>query len=104
VAIARALAQEPDAILADEPTASLDPVRAASILELLGRINRERGITVVANIHSVEYARAHASRIIGLRDGRIAFDGGPHALTTDAVAAIYGEESEAEDMEGEKSL
>ena len=92
VAIARALAQEPDAILADEPTASLDPVRAASILELLAQINRERGITIVANLHSVEYARAHASRIVGLCDGRIVFDGAPQQVTDEVVAAIYGEE------------
>lgn len=91
VAIARALAQEPEAILADEPTASLDPVLAESVLSLLLQINRERGITVVANLHSIELARRYAERIVGLRDGRIVFDGTPDELTETEVERIYRE-------------
>src|SRR5690606_33541295 len=66
VAIARALMQEPETILGDEPVSNLDPATSASVLALLRRINREDGITLILNLHSVELAKAHADRIIGL--------------------------------------
>ena len=91
VAIARALAQSPSVILADEPTASLDPQLTGSIMDLLRRINAERGITLVVSQHQLETARAYAGRLVGLRHGRVMFDGPPAAVTADAVHAIYGE-------------
>ena len=89
VAIARALAQEPEAILADEPTASLDPVLAESILSLLQEINQERNITIIANLHSVELSRRYAGRIIGLRTGQVVFDGSPTEITEETIRTIY---------------
>jgi phosphonate transport system ATP-binding protein len=90
VAIARALAQEPTVILADEPVASLDPANAKRVLEALTQINREDGITVICNIHDLNAARATFERIIGMRSGRIVFDGPPSALDQAATDAIYG--------------
>lgn len=89
VGIARALAQEPTLILADEPVASLDPVTSVEIMSLLKEICQEQGITVVANLHQLEYARNYADRIIGLNQGQIVFDGSPAELTPQAEAAIY---------------
>ena len=89
VAIARALAQEPKVILADEPTASLDPMLTESIMGILQRINRERGLTLVVSQHMLETALSYGTRIIGLRQGRVAFDGPPDAITPEVVQAIY---------------
>jgi phosphonate transport system ATP-binding protein len=91
VAIARALAQAPAVILADEPTASLDPALTADIMGILSSINLERGLTLVVSQHQLETALAYASRIVGFREGRIAFDGAPAAVTPAVVSAIYGE-------------
>ena len=91
VAIARALAQSPDVILADEPTASLDPALTASIMDVLRRINAEQGITLVVSEHRLETALAHATRVVGLRRGRVCFDGPPSAVTPAAADAIYGD-------------
>ena len=91
VAIARALAQEPSVILADEPTASLDPALTGSIMDILRRINVERGLTLVVSQHQLETALAYASRIVGLRRGRVCFDGAPAQVTPAVVAAIYGD-------------
>jgi phosphonate transport system ATP-binding protein len=93
VAIARALAQAPAVILADEPTASLDPQLTGSIMDLLKRINEEHGITLVVSQHQLETALAYASRIVGLRRGRTIFDGAPGSVTPDVVKAIYGDAS-----------
>ncbi len=89
VAIARALSQNPQAILADEPTASLDPMLAESILSLLQNINRERGITIIANLHSIDLAKRYGSRIVGLRAGKAVFDGPPDQLTDEEIGRIY---------------
>ena len=89
VAIARALAQEPKVILADEPTASLDPMLTESIMGILQRINRERGLTLVVSQHMLETALAYGTRIVGLRRGRVVFDGPPEAITPDLVQGIY---------------
>ena len=91
VAIARALAQSPDVILADEPTASLDPQLTGSIMDALRRINEEHGITLVVSQHQLETALAYARRIVGMRRGRVIFDGPPGDVTPDVVQAIYGE-------------
>jgi phosphonate transport system ATP-binding protein len=90
VGIARALAQAPAVILADEPTASLDPALTAEIMDILRSINTERGLTLVVSQHQLETALAYASRIVGFRQGRIAFDGPPTAVTPQVVEAIYG--------------
>lgn len=89
VAFARALAQEPKVILADEPTASLDPRLTESIMGILQRINRERGLTLIVSQHMLETALSYGTRIVGLRRGRVAFDGPPGAITPDVVQAIY---------------
>jgi len=91
VAIARALAQQPSVILADEPTASLDPALTGSIMDILRRINVERGLTLVVSQHQLETALAYATRIVGLRRGRVCFDGAPAGVTPAVVEAIYGE-------------
>jgi phosphonate transport system ATP-binding protein len=89
VAIARALAQEPAVILADEPTASLDPALTTEIMDILRRINVERGLTLVVSQHQLDTALAYATRVVGLRRGRVGFDGPPSAVTPAAVEAIY---------------
>jgi phosphonate transport system ATP-binding protein len=96
VAIARALVQEPRLLLADEPIASLDPRSAARVMEILRAINRADGITVVCNLHTLDTARSYCDRLIGLRMGRIVFDGSPNALDRDVVRDIYGVEGEEE--------
>jgi phosphonate transport system ATP-binding protein len=89
VAIARALAQEPAVILADEPTASLDPGLTGVIMGLLRRINRERGLTVVVSQHQLEAALEYGTRIVGFRAGHVVFDGPPGAVTPAVAAGIY---------------
>jgi phosphonate transport system ATP-binding protein len=91
VAIARALAQAPSVILADEPTASLDPALTGSIMDLLKRINVQRGLTLVVSQHQLETALAYATRVVGFRRGRVVFDGPPTALTPTLAATIYAE-------------
>lgn len=90
VGIARALAQRPKLILADEPVASLDPSTAMKVLSLLYSICGQERITAIVSLHQVELAREFADRIIGISRGRIVFDGGPEELTPAALAAIYG--------------
>jgi phosphonate transport system ATP-binding protein len=90
VAIARALAQSPAVILADEPTASLDPALTDSIMGALRRINAERGLTLVVSQHQLATALEYATRIVGFRAGRVVFDGRPSDVTPPVVATIYG--------------
>ncbi len=94
VALARTLMQDPGIILADEPVSSLDPVSARMVLETLGRMNREKGTTVVVNMHHTSLALEYAERIIGIRKGRIIYDGKACDLTEDMLRLIYGGESE----------
>jgi phosphonate transport system ATP-binding protein len=93
VAIARALVQEPALILADEPIASLDPRNTRLVMDALARINREYGITVICNLHSLDLARAYCDRLIGMSAGRVVFDGVPAALTENVARDLYGLEA-----------
>ena len=90
VGIARAMAQQPQMVLADEPVASLDPATAERVLADLHRICREDGITAVVSLHQVELARRFADRVVGLSAGRVVFDGPAAALTGPTAARIYG--------------
>jgi phosphonate transport system ATP-binding protein len=90
VAIARALMQDPRIILADEPIASLDPMNAQLVMETLKKINVEDGRMIITNLHTLDTARRYCDRVIGLRDGRVVFDGPAHQLTTEAAREIYG--------------
>jgi phosphonate transport system ATP-binding protein len=92
VGIARALMQEPDLLLADEPTSSLDPKTSVEIMELIARRASASGIPALVNIHNVELARRYADRIIGMSKGSIVFDGPPQALDDSHLLAIYGGE------------
>ncbi|MFN4059022.1 MAG: phosphonate ABC transporter ATP-binding protein [Roseinatronobacter sp.] len=92
VGIARALAQDPELLLIDEPTASLDPKTSRQIMRLIVEICRERGLPAIINIHDVVLAQQFTDRIIGLQAGRVVFDGPPAALTEDALTRIYGAE------------
>jgi len=92
VGIARALMQEPDLVLADEPTSSLDPKTSVDIMELIARRAGERDIPVIINIHNVELARRFADRIVGMSKGEIVFDGPPRALEEKHLLQIYGGE------------
>ena len=95
VAIARALAQRPKLILADEPVASLDPKIARQVLDYLKDVSQRLGISVVCNLHQIDFAREYAERIIGLSQGRLIFDGPPSALTDDILNQIYGSRMES---------
>jgi phosphonate transport system ATP-binding protein len=92
VGIARALMQEPDLVLADEPTSSLDPKTSVEIMELIARRAGERDIPVIVNIHNVALAQRFADRIVGMSKGEIVFDGPPRALEEQHLLAIYGGE------------
>jgi len=92
VGISRALMQQPDLLLVDEPTASLDPKTSRQIMRILVELAHERGTPALVNIHDVGLAQSFADRIIGLRGGEIVFDGPPGRLTAEALTAIYGEE------------
>lgn len=94
VGIARALMQEPHLMLADEPVASLDPVLAHSILQYLELLNRQDGITVLCSLHFLDLVHRYASRVIGLKDGEVVFDGLPSELTRERFKEVYGEEAE----------
>jgi phosphonate transport system ATP-binding protein len=91
VAIAKVLAQQPQVILADEPVASLDVMNGALVLETLRRVASETGLTVIATLHHVEYARRYADRVLGLRTGELVFDGSPHALTDAILRSLFSE-------------
>ncbi|MFT8245238.1 phosphonate ABC transporter ATP-binding protein [Roseomonas sp. BN140053] len=94
VAIARALVQEPELILADEPVASLDPRNTRIVMDALARINRDYGITVLCNLHSLDLARQYCDRVVGLAAGRLVFDGTPAELGEAEARRLYGLEAE----------
>lgn len=92
VGIARALAQEPDLLLIDEPTAALDPKTSRQIMRLIREICEERRLPAIINIHDVVLAQQFVERIVGLRAGQIVFDGPAEALDDAVLTRIYGEE------------
>ncbi len=100
VGIARALAQEPSIILADEPVASLDPPTSHAVMRYLQQINRELGITTIVNLHFLDLATAYADRIVGLRDGELVFDGPGSEADEHVFRDIYGRSLTAEDVLG----
>lgn len=92
VGIGRALMQEPELLLADEPTSSLDPKTSVEIMETMAAMARQRHIPVIVNMHDVSLAKRFADRMIGMTDGRIVFDGKPDDLSSDELSIIYGGE------------
>ena len=92
VGIARALMQDPDLLLVDEPTASLDPKTSRQIMRLISELCRERKLTAVINIHDVPLAKMFAERVIGLKAGAVVFDGPSEQLAGEVLTRIYGEE------------
>lgn len=90
VALARSLAQKPKVILADEPVASLDPITTVQVMNDFAKVNRDFGITIVANMHHVDLALKYAKRIIGIRDGVVVFDGPATDINDDTLVQIYG--------------
>jgi phosphonate transport system ATP-binding protein len=101
VAICRALVQEPDIVLADEPVASLDPRSARIVMDSLQRINRHLGLTVLCNLHSLDLARSYCDRLVGIAAGRIVFDGLPAELTDAVARELYG--LEADEVIGQRA-
>ncbi len=93
VGIARALMQEPELMLADEPVASLDPATSHSVMKYLEQLNKEDGITILCSLHFLSLARTYADRIIALKDGRVEFDGLPEEIDDRRFKAIYGEDA-----------
>jgi len=92
VGICRALIQNPELLLVDEPTASLDPKTSRQIMRLIKELCAERKLSAIINIHDVMLAQMFAERIVGLRLGEIVYDGPPGDLSAEALTAIYGEE------------
>jgi phosphonate transport system ATP-binding protein len=99
-AIARALVQGAEIILADEPVASLDPVAARRVMELLCDLNRKDAISVVVSLHQVDYALRYCSRVVALKAGKIVYDGPSHGLDHARLVDIYGPEIEEVFWEG----
>lgn len=93
VGIARALMQQPELMLADEPVASLDPATSHSVMKYLELLNKEDGITVLCSLHFLSLARAYSDRVIALKDGKIEFDGPPKEIDEQRFKDIYGEEA-----------
>ena len=92
VGICRALIQNPDLLLVDEPTASLDPKTSRQIMRLINELCAERGLTAIINIHDVLLAQMFSQRIVGLALGKVVYDGNPDGLTPEVLTQIYGEE------------
>ncbi len=93
VGIARALMQEPELMLADEPVASLDPATSHSVMKYLEEINKKDGITVICSLHFLSLARRYGTRVIALKGGKVAFDGKPAAIDEAKFREIYGEDA-----------
>jgi phosphonate transport system ATP-binding protein len=94
VGIARALMQEPELILADEPVASLDPALAHSIMRHLQQINQEDGITVLCSLHFLDLVQQYGTRAIALNEGKLVYDGLPQDINDERFVEIYGQEAE----------
>ncbi len=89
VAIARALAQEAEILLADEPIAALDPKSAVQVMDILWRINEKYQVTIVSNLHHIDFAKSYCNRIVGVADQNIVFDGTAQQLTKETLERIY---------------
>lgn len=100
VALARTVAQEPTVILADEPVASLDPITAKQVMDDFKRINKMENISIIANMHHVDLALQYADRVIGIRDGRIVFDGPVDKVNDEILTHVYGRALTDEDFKG----
>jgi phosphonate transport system ATP-binding protein len=100
VSIARALAQEAKIILADEPVASLDPLTTKQVMDDLKRINQELGITTIVNLHFLDLAREYGTRIIGMRAGKVVFDGPVSEATDEVFNQIYGRKISKDELLG----
>lgn len=98
VGIARALAQEPGVLLADEPVASLDPVTSHTVMRDLSRINRDLGITTIINLHFLDLARSYGKRLVGLRDGELVYDGDIADVDEATFRGIYGRSVTPDDL------
>jgi phosphonate transport system ATP-binding protein len=98
VGIARALAQQPNILLADEPVASLDPVTSHTVMRDLRRINKELGITTIINLHFLDLARSYGQRLIGLRDGQKVYDGHIKDVDDETFRGIYGRAVTPDDL------
>lgn len=94
VGIARALMQDPQMILADEPVASLDPVLAHSIMRYLEQINKEDGVTILCSLHFLDLVHRYADRVIALNNGNLVFEGLPQEIDDQKFKEIYGREAE----------
>ncbi len=98
VAIARALCQEPEIILADEPVSSLDPKLMKEIMDLLTEICKSKNLTLITSLHFLDFAKKYATRIIGIKEGSIIFDGEPENLTEKDIVDIYGKTKDCFDL------
>jgi phosphonate transport system ATP-binding protein len=94
VGVARAMMQDPEIMLADEPVASLDPVLAHSIMQYLELINQEDGVMVLCSLHFLDLVHQYADRVIALNDGKLVFEGSPKEIDDDKFKEIYGKEAE----------
>ena len=93
VGVARAMMQDPEMILADEPVASLDPVLAHSIMQYLEKLNKEEGVTILCSLHFLDLVHEYADRAIALNQGKLMFDGVPTEIDDKKFKNIYGQEA-----------
>jgi phosphonate transport system ATP-binding protein len=101
VALARALTQQPKVILADEPVASLDPITTVQVMDDFAKVNKDFGITIIANMHHVDLALKYATRVIGIKDGLVVFDGLANEINDDILVEIYGRSLKHDEILGD---